>query len=398
MTLSATKVSKAKPVDAPYKITDGRGLYMLVMPSGAKYWRFDYRFQGRRKTLALGVYPDVSLADARDRHQEARSLLAKDIDPMEAKKASKRAASGADSFEAVAREWFAKKERVWAKGHADKIIRRLERDVFPWLGNRQIAEIRAPELLDVLRRIERRGAIETSHRAKQNCGQIFRYAIATGRADRDPSGDLKGALTPPKARNFSSIKDPVGIGQLLRAIEGYRGTLHVKCALQLMPLVFVRPGELRYAEWGEFALSEKEWRIPAERMKSRQPHIVPLSWQAVAILRELQPFTGRGPYLFPNVRTAGRPISESTVNGALRSLGYSKEEMTGHGFRSIASTLLNEQGWNRDAIERQLAHAERDSVRSAYNYAEYLQERRRMMQAWADYLDQLKQSQPTEVL
>ena len=261
--------------------------------------------------------------------------------------------------------------------------------MFPWIGGRPIAEINAPELLVVLRRVESRGAIETSHRALQNCGRVFRYAVATGRAQRDPSGDLRGALTPVQERHHASITDPKKVGELIRAIEGYQGEFISKCALRLAPLLFVRPGELRKAEWTEIDLDGAEWRIPGARMKMRQQHIVPLPKQAVAILRELHAVTGEKRFVFPGARTTGRSMSENTVNAALRRLGYSREEMTGHGFRSMASTLLNELGWNRDAIERQLAHAERDSVRAAYNYAEHLPERRKMMQAWADYLDAL---------
>ncbi|MEB0165111.1 tyrosine-type recombinase/integrase, partial [Glaciimonas sp. CA11.2] len=289
-------------------------------------------------------------------------------------------------------EWFSKYAPNWVASHSDKIIRRLERDIFPWLGSRPISEISAPELLDVLRRIEKRGAIETAHRAHQNCGQIFRYAIATGRAERDPSGDLKGAIPPSKEKHHPSITEPKAVGELLRCIGGYTGSFVTKCALQLAPLLFVRPGELRKAEWSEINLDTAEWRIPAEKMKMRAVHIVPLSIQAVAILNEIMPLTGKGKYVFPGARTNGRPMSENTVNGALRRLGYGSDDMTGHGFRSMASTLLNEQGWNRDAIERQLAHAERDSIRAAYNYAEHLPERRKMMQAWADYMDGLSAS------
>jgi len=291
----------------------------------------------------------------------------------------------------VAREWFERYSKKWAASHGDRIIRRLERDIFPWIGHRPVGEISAPDLLMVLRRIENRGAIETSHRALQNCSRVFRYSVATGRAERDPSGDLRGALTPVREKHHASITEPKGVGELMRAIEGYQGSVITKCALRLAPLVFVRPGELRRAEWEEFDLEGGEWRIPASRMKAREKHIVPLSRQAVAILRELHAATGDNRFLFPGARTNGRSMSENTVNAALRRLGYSREEMTGHGFRSMASTLLNEQGWNRDAIERQLAHGERNSVRAAYNFAEHLPERRRMMQAWADYLDQLRQ-------
>lgn len=388
--LVPTQVKNAKPADKQYKLTDGGGMYLLVRPDGAKYWRYDYRFQGRRKTLALGVFPEVTLAAARQSRNEARDLLVRGQDPAEERRAQKSAPDGSDSFEAVAREWFARQEHGWASNHSTKIIRRLERDIFPWIGDRRIGDIRAPEVLRTLRRIEQRGAIETAHRAKQNCGQVFRYAIATGRADRDPSADLRGALPPSIPKSFASVKDPAAVGALLRAIDGYEGSFITRCALQLAPMLFVRPGELRHAQWPDFDLDGAEWRIPAERMKSRQPHIVPLADQALTVLQELQPLTQRGRYLFPGVRSASRPMSENTVNAALRRMGYSSQEMTGHGFRSMASTLLNEQGWNRDAIERQLAHAERDTVRAAYNYAEYLVERRKMMQAWADYLDSLK--------
>ena len=391
MALTATSIKNARTVDKPLKLFDGGGLYLLVNPNGARWWRFKYRYLGKEKLLSFGTYPDVSLKDARDRRDEARKQLAADIDPGEHRKAMKStlAVRSENSFEIVAREWFAKYSPIWAAGHSDKIIRRLERDIFPWLGGRPIAELTAPELLAALRRIESRGAIETAHRAQQNCSQVFRYAVATGRAERDPTADLRGALTSVKERHHASITDPMRVGELMRAIDGYRGSLVTKCALRLAPLVFVRPGELRKAEWIEFDLDGAEWRIPAARMKAREQHIVPLAKQAVAILRELHGLTGEKQHVFPGVRTNGRAMSENTVNAALRRLGYAKDEMTGHGFRSMASTLLNEQGWHRDAIERQLAHAERNNVRAAYNFAEHLPERRKMMQAWADYLDKL---------
>ncbi|ODT74776.1 MAG: integrase [Nitrosomonadales bacterium SCN 54-20] len=392
MPLTDTTVRNAKPEAKSRKLADEKGLFLLIHSNGSKYWRFKYRFGGKEKLLALGIYPDVSLAQARQRRDEARKLLANEVDPgiykQEAKRARKDMAG--NSFEAIGREWYAKHSPNWAPSHGDKIIRRLERDIFPWIGSRPIAEITAHILLTTLRRIEERGALETAHRAHQNCSQIFRYAVATGRAERDPCADLRGALPPAKEKHHPSITDPVAIGELLRAVEGYRGSFVTKCALQLAPLLFVRPGELRRAEWCEVNLEKAEWRIPGEKMKMRAVHIVPLCVQAVKILRDLFALTGDKKYLFPGVRTPSRPMSENTVNGALRRLGYGKEEMTGHGFRSMASTLLNEQGWNRDAIERQLAHAERDSVRAAYNYAEHLPERRKMMQSWADYLDGLK--------
>jgi integrase len=386
--LSDVAIRAAKPREKAYKLTDGDGLTLIVNPNGAKWWRFRYRFAGREKMLSLGTYPEVSVKMARERRDSARKLVAEGIDPSAKRRAEKVAQS--DSFEAVAREWFAKFSTAWATNHSSKVIRRLELDLFPWLGSRPIASITAPELLTCLRRIEARGALDTAHRAHQNCGQVFRYAIATGRAERDPSADLRGALPPVTGGHFASIKEPAKIGQLLRAIDGYQGTLIARCALRLAPLVFVRPGELRHAKWPEFDLDAAEWRIPAARMKARVQHIVPLSRQAVAILRELYPLTGSDGYLFPSVRTPQRPMSENTVNAALRRLGYTSDDMTAHGFRSIASTLLNEQGWNRDAIERQLAHGERDPVRAAYNYAEHLPERQRMMQAWSDFLDGLR--------
>jgi integrase len=392
MPLTNVEIRNAKPGEKPIKLFDGGGLFLLISPAGGKWWRLKYRFGGKEKLLSLGTYPEVSLSEAREKRDQARKLLAADVDPGENRKAQKAAKtdSDANSFEVIGREWFGKFSPSWAASHADKIIRRLERDVFPWIGKQPIADITAPVLLATMRRIENRGALETAHRALQNCSQIFRYAIATGRAIRDPGADLRGALPPSNGKHHASITDPKAIGELLRAIASYQGSLITKCALQLAPLFFVRPGELRKAEWAEFNFDTAEWRIPAERMKMREQHIVPLSTQAIAILQELQPLTGRGRYVFPGARTNGRPMSENTVNAGLRRLGYSSDQMTGHGFRSMASTLLNEQGWNRDAIERQLAHAERDSIRAAYNYAEHLPERRKMMQAWADYLDKLR--------
>jgi integrase len=391
MALTDLAVRKALVRDKPYRLSDEKGLYLEVALSGSKYWRWKFRFAGKEKRLALGVYPEVSLAEARAARDGARKLLTSGVDPSEARKAQKasRVELAENSFEAVAREWFAKYAPTWVDTHSDKIIRRLERDIFPWVGSKPIDKVSAPILLVCLRRIEERGAIETAHRALQNCGQVFRYAIATGRAERDVSADLRGALSPVVESHHASITDPKAIGALLRSIEGYEGSLVTKCALRLAALVFVRPGELRKAEWAEFDLDKAEWRIPASRMKMREVHIVPLATQAVATVKELQALTGHGRYVFPGARTNGRPMSENTVNAALRRLGYAKDEMTGHGFRSMASTLLNEQGWSRDAIERQLAHGERNNVRAAYNFAEYLPERRRMMQAWADYLDAL---------
>lgn len=398
MALTDVAVRTAKPRQKPYKLFDGGSLYLEVSPTGGKWWRFKYRVAGKEKRLSFGTYPDVPVKAAREKRDAARRQLAAGIDPGAVRRAERLALAGAESFEAITREWHEKFSPGWEPSTAERILRRFERDVFPWLGNRPIAELRAADLLPVLRRIEGRGTKETAHRAKQNCGQVFRYALATGRAERDPTGDLRGALAPVKPKHHASIIDPRGVGQLLRALDGYEGHFVTKCALQLAPLVFVRPGELRQAEWSEFDLDKGEWRIPAARMKMREQHIVPLSEQAVAILRELEPLTNRpivskpdAPrYVFPGGRTRERPMSENAVLAALRRMGYSKDEMTGHGFRSMASTLLHEQGWNHQAIERQLAHAERNAVSAAYNFAEHLGERRRMMQAWADYLDGLR--------
>ena len=398
MPLTDVAIRSAKPQAKVFKLFDSGGLHLLITPTGGKWWRWKYRFGGKEKGLSFGIYPDVTLKMAREKRDNARQQLGAGIDPGEARKAVKVAQAGTKSFEAIAREWHAKFSSGWVASHGDRILRRLENDIFPWLGKRPIAEIKASELLTVLRRIENRGALETAHRAMQNCGQVFRYAVATGRAERDPTGDLRGALPPPKEKHHASIIDPKRIAELLRAIDAYEGYFATKCALRLAPLVFVRPGELRKAQWREIDLDKGEWRIPAERMKMREQHIVPLSRQAVEILRELEPLTNRpmpsrpnAPcYIFPSGRTRERPMSENAILAALRRMGYTNEEMTGHGFRSMASTLLHEQGWNHQVIERQLAHAERNAVSAAYNFAEHLPERRKMMQAWADYLDALK--------
>ena len=389
--LTDTKVRTTKPTEKPQKLFDGGGLFLLVTPTGGRLWRFKYRFGGSEKLLSIGTYPETSLAEARQRRDQASALLANGIDPSETKKAQKAAGNQeTETFEIIAREWYAKFSPSWATSHAKTTIRRLELFIFPWLGARPVKTITAPELLAALRRIEAKGALETAHRVKQVCGQVFRYAIATGRAERDPSGDLRGAIPPASGKHMATITDPKEIAGLLRSIDDYRGGIVTRCALQLAPLVFVRPGELRQAEWSEFNLETAEWRIPAEKMKAGAVHIVPLSRQAIDILREIHPLTGHGRYVFPSPRTDSRPMSSNAILSALRRMGYAKDEMSGHGFRSMASTLLNEQGWNRDAIERQLAHAERNSVRAAYNYAEFMPERKKMMQAWADYLEGIK--------
>lgn len=391
MALSDTACRKAKPSAGIRKLADEKGLALWITPDGARYWRFRYRWQRKEQLLSLGVYPDVSLDKARRKRDAMRELLADGINPSAHRQEMKAASAdlAANTFEAVARAWLAKNAENWVSAHASRIKRRIELDVLPWLGSRPIAEIAPREVLKVLQRIESRGAIETAHRAMSECSQVFRFAIATQRAESDPTRDLRGALTTPAEAHHASITEPKAVGELLRALRGYKGSFVTACALKLAPLVFVRPGELRHAEWSEIDFDKAEWRIPAEKMKARELHLVPLSQQSLEVLRELHPLTGRGRYVFPGVRSNKRPMSENTVLAALRRLGYTGEQMTGHGFRSLASTLLNEQGWNGDAIERQLAHAERDNVRAAYNYAEYLPERRKMMQAWADYLDRL---------
>ncbi|OGR39586.1 MAG: integrase [Desulfovibrionales bacterium GWA2_65_9] len=392
MPLTDIAVRNIKPDNSKtLRIKDDRGLYLEVSPAGGKWWRLRYWIAGKENRLSLGVYPDVSLKDARERRDEARRLIANGIDPSQVRK-GQHAESLADleTFKLIAEEWFEKFRHKWTDNTAETVISRLRKDIFPYIGTRAIREITAPELLAVIRRIESRGAVETARRDLQKCGEVFRYALATGRAEHDIAADLRGAIAPPKKRHFASIHEPKEVGELLRAIEGYSGSFVTRSALKLAPLTFVRPGELRHAEWTEVNLDNAEWRIPAARMKMREKHIVPLSRQAVEVLRELRPLTGTGHYVFPGERSYARPMSENTVLGALRRLGYEKGEMTGHGFRSMASTILHEQGWASDVVERQLAHGDRNKIRASYNFAQHLPERRRMMQAWADYLDGLK--------
>jgi len=356
-------------------------------------WRLKYRQGGKEKRLALGAYPDTGLKDARDKRDAARKLLAAGVDPAEHRKASKAAGDerAANSFEVIAREWHARQSATWVDLHASRIMLRMENDVFPWLGSRPIADISAKDFLSTVNRIVDRGATESAHRVLQNCGQVMRYAIATGRAERNPVADLKGALPPVKQTHHASITEPQAIGGLLRAMDAYNGSLVTKCALRLAPLLFVRPGELRQAEWAEFDLDGGQWNIPAEKMKMREAHLVPLATQAVAILRELHPLTGRGRYVFPSARSPQRPMSNNAVLSALRRMGYATEEMSGHGFRAMARTVLDEVlHFRPDYIEHQLAHAVKDPNGRAYNRTAHLVERRKMMAGWADYLDTLK--------
>lgn len=389
--LSPSSVRNAKPRPKPYSLADGGGMFLLVNPDGSKWWRFRYyRRSGKRNTLALGTFPDVPLKRAREKRDELRRLVADGIDPAERRKAQ--TAAAAETYEAIAREWYAKHAPQWAPSHAEKVIRRLAKDLFPWLGNKPIADIDAPDYLAAVRRTESRGAIDTAHRELQYCGQILRYAVATGRAKADVTRDLRGALRPrDTSHHYASLTDPVQVGGLLRAIYGFVGTYHVMAALRLAPLVFVRPGELRSAEWAEIDLGRAEWNIPAAKMKMGEPHLVPLSRQAVEILRDLYPLTGGGRYVFPGARDRKRPISDMTLNAALRRLGVDARTFTMHGFRAMARTMLDEQlHFRPDFIEHQLAHAVRDPNGRAYNRTRYLDERRKMMQAWADYLDILR--------
>jgi len=392
MALSDAAIRKAKPTGKPQKLADGGGLYLLLNPNGSKWWRIKYRYEGREKLLSLGVYPDTGLADAREKRDAARKLLAADIDPGFQRKAQKAVGEErlTNSFGVVANTWLEGQRRTLAAVTYEKAERNFRVLVYPWLGKRPVSEIEPPEVLACLRRIEAGGHHETAHRMKQRIAQVYRYAIAHGLAKSNPAADLSDALHPIASKNRAAITDPSEVGGLLRAIETFHGQFATASALKLAPLVFVRPGELRKAEWSEFDLDAAEWRIPGEKMKMREEHVVPLSTQALAILRELHPLTGAGRYLFPGARDAKRPMSENTVNASLRRLGYDGDTMCGHGFRAMASTRLNEMGWAPDVIERQLAHAERNKVRAAYNRASYLAERRKMMQAWADYLDGLR--------
>jgi integrase len=393
MSLTDLVIRNAKPREKAYKLGDGRGLYLLVEPNGSKLWRFKYRFVGKVRKLSLGAYPEVPLALARERQLEARRLIGQNVDPLEQKKQDKRAArvASAHSFEAVGREWFLKFSATWAVSHSSKVLLRLDNNLFPWLGSRPISSLEADEILETLRRVEARGALETAHRCLAYCGQIFRYAIATGRARRNPAADLRGALPPARGKHLASITNPEGIGELLRAIDGYHGNERTRCALRLAPLTFVRPGELRHAEWSEVDFDAAEWRIPGDKMKMDQPHLIPLSRQAIEILRSLQALTGSGRYLFHCERSKSRPMSDNTVNGALRRLGYTGDEMTGHGFRAMARTVLDEVlGYRVEWIEHQLAHTVKDPNGRAYNRTAFREGRKEMMQGWADYLDRLR--------
>ena len=412
MPLTDTAIRKAMPGPKTRKLSDGKGLYLELSPAGGRWWRLKYRIAGVEKRISLGTYPETSLKAAREKMEEARALVAQGIDPSQARKAAKQEAAHQDeqaqreaqglplhgSFESVAREWFDTRKDEWATTYAKKIFRRLEVDVFPWLGRLPVPNITPPMVLDMLRKAENRGAIETAHRVLETCGQVFRFAVATGRIESNPARDLKDALRKPMVQHFAAITDPQRFGELLRAIDSYRGTPVVCAALRLMPLMLLRPGELRQAQWDELDLPAATWTVPAARMKREKvgkiygkPHIVPLPRQAVAIFEALKPLTEHSPYVFRGERSAQRPMSDAAINAALRTLGFSADEVTGHGFRASARTMIVERlGIAEPVVEAQLAHSVRDNLGRAYNRTEFMQERVRMMQQWADYLDTLR--------
>jgi integrase len=390
--LTASQVKSAKPAIKAYKLSDGRGLYLLVQPNGAKYWRLKYRLGRKEKLLAIGVYPDISLAQARAACDEAKALLRDNRDPSSVKQLRKNflVEQSNDTFEAIATEWFEHKMMPMSVGYKARTWRLLENDLFPTIGKSPIAEVSAVQLLEALRTIERR-TVYIAHRAKQTCSQIFRYAISTGRTDRDIASDLTGALRPRTVKHAATLLDPNSIGQLLRSIDAYSGSMVVRGALQLSPLLFVRPGELRTMEWQEINWDKQRWEIPSSKMKMREAHIVPLAKQSLEVLAQLEPLTGRGSYVFPSARKGGRPLSDNGVRTALRSMGYNNEQISPHGFRAMARTLLDEElGFPIDHIEQQLAHAVKDPLGRAYNRTKHLDERAKMMQRWADYLYRLK--------
>ena len=392
MKLNDVAVRKAKPEVKPYKMADGGGMYLEVMPNGSKYWRVKYRFNGKEKRLAFGVYPTVSLSMARDRLAESKKLLAQGIDPGETKKAAKQSnqANAANSLEAIAREWVASHMADKSDMHRKRTLRRLEVYLFPWLGSKPIADITAPDVLHPLKLIQNQNKLETAHKVMQIVGQVFRYAVQTGRAIRDVTADLKGAIPSSAVTHMASLTDPKDVAELLRAMDGFTGTLTVQTALRLAPLLFVRPGELRTAKWADIDFEAAEWRYRVTKTKT--DHLVPLSQQAIALLKDLQPLSGRGEYVFMGGHDPKKPMSEAAINAALKRMGYdTKTQITGHGFRAMARTLLHERlNIDPHIIEHQLAHKVPDALGSAYNRTRFIEQRKEMMQAWADYLEELK--------
>lgn len=394
MPLSDTSIRSAKAKEKPYKLADEKGLFLLVNTSGAKYWRLKYRINGKEKLLAIGVYPDVTLKDARARRDDARKLLANGQDPGEVKKAQRasRLDRASNSFEVIARRWHSKGGAKWSESYTKKVMQMLERDLFPWLGGKPIADLEAPDFLAVARRLEERSLVDAAHRAMQLCGQIMRFAVAEGLVSRDPVSDLRGALESVKTEHMASVTDPVRVGEILRMFDGFKGSYQVMQALKLAPLVFTRPGELRQAKWKDMDLDAALWSIPAEVMKMREPHLVPLSTQAVAILRDMEPFSSHLEHVFPGGRDPKRPMSDAAINAAMRRLGIDTQvELTGHGFRAMARTILHEQlNYPPEVIEVQLAHKAPGPLGAAYARAKFIEQRKGMMQAWADYLGRLK--------
>jgi integrase len=390
--LTVTATNNAKPKDKPYKLADEKGLYLFIQASGGKLWRFDYRFDGKRKTLSLGAYPDVSLADARNKRDDARKLLANETDPSETKKAAKASKTGAltNSFEVVAREWAISYFTNKSASHKERTVRRLENYIFPWLGNKPISEITAPQILEVIKRIENLNKLETAHRTLQATSQIFRHAVQTGRALRDPTIDLRGALPAPVVKHMAAFTEPKEIAELLRAIDGFAGTFTVQCALRLSPLVFTRPSELRMAKWADIDLEANEWRYRVS--KTNTMHLVPLSKQAAKLFTDLKAISWHGEYVFQNGHDPKKPMSPAAINASLKRMGYdTQKDITAHGFRAMARTILHER-LNIDPyiIEHQLAHKVPDTLGAAYNRTKFIEQRTAMMQTWADYLDELK--------
>jgi integrase len=389
MPLTDTAIRAAKPSEKQQKLFDGSGLYLLVFPSGSKAWRFKYHFQGREKLISLGQYPAVSLKDAREKAAEARKALGNGKDPSAERQQSK--LQHKNSFEIIAREWHGKQAPAWSAGHAATVLRQMENNLFPHIGSKPVGAIGATELLSVLRKIESRDAVTVARIVRSLCSSVFRYAVMTGRAERDPATDIRGAISARATKNRAAITEPEKVGALLLAIDNYSGAFTVRVALNFMALTFCRPAEILHAEWPEFDFSDNLWRIPTAKMKMSRDHLVPLSRQAIAVLEEMRPYSGEGPYVFPGVRAGKATMRSQTLVAALRRMGFGKNETSAHGFRAMASTLLNEQGYPPDVIERQLAHVPSNQVRAAYNRAEYLPERRKMMDEWANYLGSLRE-------
>ena len=388
MPLTDTAIRAAKPSQKQQKLFDGSGLYLLLFPNGSKVWRFKYHFQGREKLISLGSYPAVGLRDAREKASEARKALGSGKDPSAQRQQTK--LHHKNTFEIIAREWHGKQSPGWSVGHTANVLRRMENDLFPHIGTKPVGAIMPTELLALLRKIESRDAVTVARMIRSLCSSVFRYAVMTGRAERDPAGDIRGAITARPTKNRAAITDPEKVGTLMRAIDEYSGEFAVRCALKFMALTFCRPVEILHAEWSEFDFSDRLWRIPASKMKMSRDHLVPLSKQAIAVLETMRPYSGEGQYVFPGLRRGKAVMRSQTLVAALRRMGFGKEETCAHGFRAMASTLLNEQGYPPDVIERQLAHVPNNQVRAAYNRAEYLPERRKMMDEWASYLDALR--------